>query len=677
MITTYGNLHPFNPSYMESMMKLYHYNNIDQIDDLPRLIPIKQNIQLAFFDINIHNPKYDDVKTNLNHTNLLFKLLVCLKSMTKDANMLIIVPALNTKFSQDIIHLLTTLFQKVALTLPEIQEPFKHFNVIILKGFKGCPDTIIEKLEKCYKEMYINDNTGGKKYYPSDKEAIKIFNLKVNEKETKIPYKYWNSLLDTSSPQYKKNQQIMNNYSNLFLQAYNDFLNKLIFYYQNYSLDGEKMKRYKLINLNTSIMMANSLGLKINPLLDTRSIQDDFINNIYQNLYSLDNTVYYKFRKYEAKLKISNLKMEESFPSLLKKVLQMEKATRIFDTRHFNKSDYDVLKKKLRFYEKSLNKMLMEKVNNGIPKKGEVVPPSRAWIKMYEIMELAHLVSKKKEKLKVLFFCEAPGNFVMGMNHFLKTKTNVSDFDWVAQSYNPDNKNKNFNAFGDDYGLMASYPDRWDFGPKNSGDITDPDNIKYYGEVYNDRDLMVSDCGRDWGTNVDEDSKLMYAQLLFVLANLPEGKSFVIKYYVPHVHFPAQLSLFYIIYQCFDEISFYKPLQNAWSPEFYLIGKKYRHKLTYKQLEPLLENLDNFNPYKTSIPLNTIPETFIRQMEVAVDEVSSRFIFYIERYIYYLDMIEFGQKPNYQIIQDHIETRNKEWMKTFKIERINTKDKLL
>lgn len=66
----------------------------------------------------------------------------------------------------------------------------------------------------------------------------------------------------------------------------------------------------------------------------------------------------------------------------------------------------------------------------------------------------------------------------------------------------------------------------------------------------------------------------------------------------------------------------------------------------------------------------------MKQLEKAVQDIVDRFVFYIERYIYYIDIIEEGGNPRFNLVEEHINTRNEEWIKKFKIQKIKDADKL-
>lgn len=673
----------YEPTDAKKMRHIYNYGNIETISSIWTPEQLNDKIgelsgrDLAFVDTYLSIPKYNVIRGNLNHMLFLGQLILALGTLNQNGKMLISIAGIGTKFVQDLLYIINQHFVSVEFFETAISEPEPGSCFLIAKGFQINEHTNflndMEQMKKIYADMYKNDPSGGLNYVPNQPKIEKL--LDIPKRPQNSAYKYYNSLLSNNESSIIYHQ--INSITTSQLTHYSEYLDNIDFYMNHILKNKDKHDRIQLLHQYKSAQMAKFLDLRINPYLNIGKMRGSIMNNIYRNMYGLDTTVYYRFRLYSQKFKIGNNKLQESNEYLLQQVLRMENATKVFDTRKIE--NYNQLKKNLRYYEKTLNKLIKDEFNSGIPiKKGKIeTHPSRAWIKMYEVAEVTKLIPKKAKNFKALCFCEAPGNFVLAINHFIKTKTEIENFDWVAQSYNP-NANKDtrdFHVIGDDYDLMRKYPDKWDFGPKNTGDVTDPDNIKYYGSVYDDVDLLTSDCGTDWGGDDLISSKLMFGQLMFILNNLPEGKNFVIKYYIPFIHYPAQMALFYVIYQSFKEISFYKPLQNAWSHEFYLVGKKYK-KLDYDQLKPFFDIMENYNPYMSPINLDKIPDEFMKQIEKATKDVVDRFVFYIERYIYYLDLIEDGKKPDFDVVAKHIEIINKEWLKEFKIKKISNKDKI-
>ena len=110
---------------------------------------------------------------------------------------------------------------------------------------------------------------------------------------------------------------------------------------------------------------------------------------------------------------------------------------------------------------------------------------------MYEMLEMFKIVNRNNDEINTFHACEAPGNFILAFNHFIKTKTKIKKFNWYAQTYNPKTKMVDksevlkdrygdIESIGDDFGIIKKYKERWDFGKDGIGDITKPENIEYY-----------------------------------------------------------------------------------------------------------------------------------------------------------------------------------------------------
>jgi 23S rRNA U2552 (ribose-2'-O)-methylase RlmE/FtsJ len=300
---------------------------------------------------------------------------------------------------------------------------------------------------------------------------------------------------------------------------------------------------------------------------------------------------------------------------------------------------------------------------------------TQAWLKMYEIMNTFELFDKKKRTVKTFHLCEAPGAFILAINHYLKTKTPVDNFDWYAQSLNPNSKKivseygRVFGS-GDPTGLLNQYPDRWIWGKDGTGDITKPENIISYKKHCENIDFMTIDCGVG---HVRDANPVTYAQIVFLLTNLPKGKNFVMKMFQPFLP-KIKISLYYLLYKHFEVLHFYKPLQNQISSEFYVIGINY-DPISKKEKIKMLKFMRKFNPDKGFI--KKIPESFVKQLELASQKLTDQYVHEIERQIYYIDNLEYIDDKHRELLEKAKEERNIDWIHRFKIKRIKDIDKLV
>jgi hypothetical protein len=354
---------------------------------------------------------------------------------------------------------------------------------------------------------------------------------------------------------------------------------------------------------------------------------------------------------------------------------------------------YDKLKHQLRYYKG-------EGVHRKVPNFAEIVKSqlgdrsiSQAWLKMYEMIIDCNLVpTNKRGTFTSYHLCEAPGTFINALNNFIHTKTQYDKFEWHAQSLNT-----SYAKIGDQFGLIKRYPHRWDWGADGTGDITNIENIKYYrdkltgirGEKIKEQqqkdsntkiDLMTSDCGLEWGNPKYE--LVAFASYVAILNMLPRGGTMLYKILSP-IDIPLIWNLIYITYTNFKEMTFFKPIQNAQSREFYIIAKDYLgtdkqvlDKLLdivarWRKLEktgykaPWLENLDLFN--------DTYPEEFVYQVLEISERLTNNYVNSIERIIYYVDNYELLGDDYKRHIEGYIAEKNEDWLQRYKPKKLEYK----
>ncbi len=116
---------------------------------------------------------------------------------------------------------------------------------------------------------------------------------------------------------------------------------------------------------------------------------------------------------------------------------------------------------------------------------------TNAWMKMYELCLLMDSIFKKYSKSKPFnsfHIAEAPGTFMLAINHYLQNHYPRIEWKWLANSFRDlfsrssqrDVELQNTHYLVDDYGLIKKYYQNWLFGADGDGDITSPSNIKSF-----------------------------------------------------------------------------------------------------------------------------------------------------------------------------------------------------
>jgi len=293
-------------------------------------------------------------------------------------------------------------------------------------------------------------------------------------------------------------------------------------------------------------------------------------------------------------------------------------------------------------FTRGLKNYITERYSNTLPHK----EASNAFVKLWECLTVFDIIPRgKQSSYRVFHICEAPGQMILACKYFTdKKRKNITDYDWVANSLNPFNKALQneygeFKIFGDDYQLIRKNPKKWLWGADNTGDITVVKNVKWFREYIRNKfipqgaklDLIVGDGGLNTGMDPLLLQKLDLAQVIMVLACSSLGGSCIIKHFTPYIKrhtdtFNASgffIGFLYMYYVAFDEVSLFKPYSsNPDSGEFYVIGQGF-HDIEESALERLYKILDKFKLNDALIPLDSIPETFISQINRFLEKMSN------------------------------------------------------
>lgn len=636
--------------------KINYNKNVDKLhSNYIKNIELKVN----FMYIDIYQKKNQEYYLHTQKNNLLFLSYITLafKCLKKNGNIILILPGLDSKLSIDIFYLLCYNFETIKIINSKIAKPGLfglHIYLINYLEKENFYKKLLEILELVEKKK-IEDNTNLDKNIVNKIYKSILFNNTELKESSNI--KYLESILH-----YKEMPKIITKiktYNNKKLNNYIKFLDNIIYYEKNIKGNKEKEKLYNQYKLRFSINLAKELNLKLSKTFDYQNLKKTFSNNILLNTISEDTPIKVGIIKKSLPIiKIDNKKKYKNIEIITKLLLNHAYIGRLFETR--SKEKYDRIKKRIRYYETTIRKYILKNFN--IRYHGRA--PSRGWLKFYEIITNIDIIDKNKIEYKTMHYCEAPGNFILALGHYLKTKTNTEKFNWHAQSLNPKNKI----AIGDDYKLIRNYKDRWDFGVNSSGDITDRKNLFYYKEKYNDVDLITFDCGLNWYENRKLAPKLLVAQLILLLYNTPLNKNGIIKHRITMTDQPAFIGLIYLLIIYFEKIYFYKPMLNPWSGEFYIIGKKKEKEVSKEDIDKLLDFLDDFEEDESLINIDEIPKDYIYQIYNAVNKILDKNNFFLNRSIYYIDISDKLSEKDWELLEKEIKLKDKEWVKMVKLE---------
>jgi cap2 methyltransferase len=315
---------------------------------------------------------------------------------------------------------------------------------------------------------------------------------------------------------------------------------------------------------------------------------------------------------------------------------------------------------------------------------------TNAWLKMFELMIFVEI---KNKKFTTFHVAEAPGNFLLAINHKINTENSDIEWEWLASSYRElFNKSEN-NYLIDQYHLIRKFQDNWIFGADGDGDITSPDNIVSFSQIIRTKfghkvDLFTSDVKYvPVDVNFDEEERINLpvhlGHLLCALVTLNPGGVMILKEFT--LLEASSVCMLYIMAYCFEKLHIVKPeTSRPANSEIYIVGTGYKDNLTEQELQKLLNimeyirfmNTDCGSPAiftKDSIPTKFIDEIVEVQSSLAAHQISG-----LEQNLALFE--KYKNSSPATIRNDLISIRQKvayEWIKKMKVKKLDDINKML
>jgi hypothetical protein len=593
------------------------------------------------------------LKEQINQQLFISLVLIMINTLEKGGNALFLLPSIKTKLTTDIIFILSQLFETFYFYNTEIRKSdydLYIYDYIVCKNYKGYNKDIAEIISNVLKELDKIDPSGGLNFNVLNEDKRK--ELGITKEITKnTPIKYLKSFLKFNKKKIQPFYDHIKQYNTDKLSNLYNNLNNIENYARNIKDHPEIDKELKEYQLFNSITYANRLGLRIKKDINVDTFSNFFGKELLQDMFILDEGIRFKFNK-DKNLTAVVKKCTTPLSIFFEKIkIDMKQSNTVIDTRDPEK--YEQVKKMTKLYQTSLGYYLKSigiSYNN--------INVNRGWTKMYEMLHTIPELVGNKIAVKSFHLCDAPGGFILATEFFLKKKN--ATLNWKAQSLNP-NELINIKKYGkilnDDFGILKQFPERWIWGKDNTGDISNPENIKFYSEHCKDVDLMTSDCGIDFGARDEFLEKINYSQFLFMFNNLPKGGNCLLKVFSPISS--QKISILYLFYSRFKKMFFYKPMQNPSSEEFYIIGINYENPLNQEELNIMFDVLNNYNSEECLV--DNIPEYFILQLESIMRKLADNYDRSIEKKIYYLDNLDKITKEHIKDLNKTILRKNKEF----------------
>jgi hypothetical protein len=248
----------------------------------------------------------------------------------------------------------------------------------------------------------------------------------------------------------------------------------------------------------------------------------------------------------------------------------------------------------------------------------------------------------------------------------------------VAQSLHP-----RLADIKDTFGLIKRHPTQWDWGADGTGDVTQVKNIRHYMKQAREMgniNLMTSDCGLPMGNPKYE--LVAFASYVAILAILPQGGTMIYKILSP-IDLPLIWNLIYVTYTNFKELTFFKPVQNSQSREFYIIAKDYLG-TDAKVIDKLLDIISRWSrlessgykaPWLDELDLfaDKYPEEFVVQVLSISERLAQNYVNSIERIICYVDNHDVIGDEYTRHIEKYIKEKNEDWIERYKPRKLENK----
>lgn len=329
-----------------------------------------------------------------------------------------------------------------------------------------------------------------------------------------------------------------------------------------------------------------------------------------------------------------------------------------------NIHEYTKLKKK--YENKLISKYMHYQIIDYLREKLDNPKITNAWLKCYEIIYKFKLINGNK--CKSFHICELPGAFILAIQYYC-AQNNI-ELDWIGQSLNPYNEQNiklmKGKYLSDKYRLARNNKDRYDWGIKGTGDITDINNIKYYHKKYRGtRDLVTSDCGQDSSNNFYNQeiklNKVMWGQFVCAVGLLKKGGNYFAKIFT--VQSTKMIEYIYLCTTMFENVYIVKPMKTRMiSGERYLVCENFLDNDTDKYLEKMYSYMENFDR-NNLLDLKIIKDDFIDELDMCNVLMGKRRLININKMIYLINNINYYTQ--HSKIKKHIDKMVTYYVKYF------------
>lgn len=319
---------------------------------------------------------------------------------------------------------------------------------------------------------------------------------------------------------------------------------------------------------------------------------------------------------------------------------------------------------------------------------------TNAWLKMFENMAyleplLQKLNKAKDKRFNTVHLAEAPGNFMLAINHYCKTNYPKLVWHWLANSYR-DLYSSMTIYIGDTYHLMSRYRDNWIYGADGDGDITSPANIMSFkqnstrlGPIH----FLTSDVKYAPGDmNYDEEENynipVHMGHTICSLLILSKGGSTMLKEFA--FFEAASVALLYLLACSFENLYITKPeTSRPANSEVYIFGSGFKANITPLQIDQLLRIMGYVRRLNTAagspaiFRREDIPDDFIKRIVELETRLVDQQVQAMSRNLEIYERYATDRSNIYREFDNIRQSRSRAWIQRTKIKKLSPADRIV
>lgn len=243
-------------------------------------------------------------------------------------------------------------------------------------------------------------------------------------------------------------------------------------------------------------------------------------------------------------------------------------------------------------------------------------PLSRSFYKMVEITNILHLLDDLRDgPIETFHLAEGPGGFIEAMV-FMRKNENDRYHGMTLINEDPNvpgwKKSKHF--------LETHKNVEIEYGPSNTGDLLDVENLKYcYSKYKNTMNIITADGGFDFSIDFNKQeilaTNLLFAQVTFAIAMQKTGGHFILKIF--DIFTKTTVDIIYLLSSLYKKVYIVKPnTSRVANSEKYIVCKGFNgnHSKLMNNIISQYHKLKE-NDYITSIIDSDIDLYYLNKLE--------------------------------------------------------------